>query len=111
MSLFKKKKQLGDYGTAYMFHQHFDIRQIQPVLGHNSFLRWANSLKTKLNIVKTKPSGPARSARTPEDIARVKIMAVPRSPSLSTKRHSQELNMYRETVRRILQLNLKFIHP
>lgn len=56
-----------------MFHQHFDIRQTQPVLGHNSFLRWANSFKTKLNIVKTKPSGPARSARTPEDIARVKM--------------------------------------
>lgn len=59
--------------------------------------------------MKTKPPGLARSTKTPENIATMR-MTVTRSPSWFSRRRSKELNMNLEAIRRVLQLDLKF-HP
>jgi len=56
-----------------------------------------------------KPPGPARTARTPENIASVSEALI-RSPRRSARRHASELGLSRESVRNILQTDLRF-HP
>lgn len=59
--------------------------------------------------MKRKPPGPARTARTPNNIAAVRG-ALLRSPARSARQHARELQLSRDSVKRILRLDLKF-HP
>ena len=51
--------------------------------------------------MKRKPPGPVATARTPENVERVRE-AIVRSPTRSARRHAVELGMSESTVRRIL---------
>ena len=55
----------------------------------------------------TKPPGPARTARTPENNARVSAALI-RSPRRCARRHASELGLGRESVRSILQTDLRY---
>jgi len=55
--------------------------------------------------MKKKPPGPVATARTPEDVERVRETVV-RSPTRSARRHALELGMGESTVRRILHKDL-----
>ena len=57
--------------------------------------------------MKTKPPGPARTARTPGNVDRVRE-AITRSPRRSARRHSAELGISQSTVQRILHKDLAF---
>ena len=59
--------------------------------------------------MKKKPPGPVATARTPENVERVRE-AVVRSQTRSAWRHAVELGMSESTVRRILHKDLGF-HP
>ena len=50
----------------------------------NSILRWVNTLRTTDSLLKTKPPGPARTARTPRNVDRVRE-AIIRSPRRSAR--------------------------
>ena len=52
--------------------------------------------------MKKKPPGPVATARTPENVERVRA-AIVRSPTRSARRHAVELGMGESTVRRISQ--------
>ena len=56
---------------------------------------------TRGTIMKEKPPGPAATARTPENVERVRE-ATRRSPTRSARRHAVELGMSKTTVRWIL---------
>ena len=51
--------------------------------------------------MKKKPPGPVATARTPENVERVRE-AIVRGPAPSVRRHAVELGMNESTVRRIL---------
>ena len=51
--------------------------------------------------MKKEPPGPVTTARTPENVERVRE-AIVRSPTRSVRRHAVELGMGERTVRRIL---------
>lgn len=95
--------------TQRSFRRHFNIGRNDPVPCRNTILKWVQTLRTTGNIMKKKPPGPERSARTPENIAAVRE-AINRSPSRSARQHAHELRINRESVRRILHKDLKF-HP
>lgn len=95
--------------TQREFRRHFNIERHGTVPSRNTLLRWVSGFRTTGNITKKKPPGLVRTSRTPENIARVRA-ALTRSPSRSARKHAQELNMNRESVRRILRKDLKF-HP
>ncbi|XP_054260262.1 uncharacterized protein LOC128996153 [Macrosteles quadrilineatus] len=59
--------------------------------------------------MKTKPPGPSRTARTPQNVDRVRD-AIQRSPGRSARRHATELGLSKSTVKRILHKDLGF-HP
>lgn len=95
--------------TQRIFRRHFNIGRNGTVPSRNTLLRWVEAFRTTGTISKKKPPGPARTARTPENIASVSA-AIIRSPHRSARQHARELNMSRDSVRRILRLDLKF-HP
>ncbi|KAF2885365.1 hypothetical protein ILUMI_20834 [Ignelater luminosus] len=57
------------------------------------------------NVLKRKPPSSARTARTPENVERVRGVIL-KSPGHSARRHLAELGMSRSSVRRIFQKNL-----
>ena len=57
--------------------------------------------------MKTKPPGPARTAKTPGNVDRVRE-AIIRSPRRSAGQHSAELGISQSTVQRILLKDLAF---
>jgi len=59
--------------------------------------------------MKKKPPDPVATARTPENVERVR-QAVVRSPTCSARRHAVELRMSESTVKQILHKDLGF-HP
>ena len=58
--------------------------------------------------MKKKPTGPVATARTPENMERVRE-AVVRSPTCSARRHAVELGMNESTLRRIVHKDLGFL--
>ena len=68
-----------------------------------------NNSRATGSVTKKKAQGPEKNVRTSENIERVR-QALVWSPSRSAKRHGVELNISRESVRRILQSDLRF-HP
>jgi hypothetical protein len=65
-------------------------------------LRWVHTFRTRETVTKKKPSGPARTVKTPENIAIVRAALI-RSPSRSARRRAQELNLSRESQRKIVR--------
>ena len=57
--------------------------------------------------MKTKPPGPARTARTPRNVDRVREATI-QSPRRSARRHSAELGISHSIVQRILHKDLAF---
>ena len=92
-----------------LFHVHFNLGSRDTVPSCNTILRWIHSLRTTGSIVKKNPPGPNKTVRMPENIERVR-QALIRSPGRSAQRHVREMRLSRESVRTILQKNLKF-HP
>ncbi|CAH1111052.1 unnamed protein product [Psylliodes chrysocephalus] len=91
-----------------LFHMRFNRRRRGSVLNRNTILSWVHNLRTR-SIVKKKPPGPTKTARTPDNIERVRA-AVTCSPGRSERKHERELRMSHESLRTILQKYLKF-HP
>ncbi|XP_045468059.1 uncharacterized protein LOC123676290 isoform X4 [Harmonia axyridis] len=69
-------------------------------------MKWVTSFRTTGNIMAKKPPGATRTVRTPENIERVRTAMIT-SPGRSARRHAPSLNMGRESVRKILKLDLK----
>ena len=58
--------------TQRLFKRRFNIDCHGNVASRNSILRWVNALRATGLLLITKPPGPARSARTPENVDRVR---------------------------------------
>ena len=93
--------------TQRLFKRRFNIGRHGNVPSHNSILRWVNALRTTGSLLKTKPPGRARTARTPGNVDRVRE-AITRSPRRSARRHSAELGISQSTVQRILHKDRAF---
>ena len=93
--------------TQRLFKRRFNIGRHSNVPSRNSILRWVNGLRTTGLLLKTKPPSPARTARTPGHVDRVRE-AIARSPRCSARRHSAELGISQSTVQRILHKDLAF---
>ena len=93
--------------TQRLFKRRFKIGRHGNVPTRNSILRWVNALRTTGLLLKTKPPGPARTARTPRNMDRVRE-AIIRSPRRSARRHSAELKISQSTAQRILHKDLAF---
>jgi len=91
------------------FRREFNIHRNDHVPKRDTILRWVNNLRTSGSLMKKKPPGPQPTARTPENVERVRE-AILQSPGRSARRHSAELQMSNRTVRRILHGELHF-HP
>lgn len=92
-----------------LFRVHFNRGRRGSVPSTNTIKSWVSTLRTTGSIVKKKPPGPAKTARTPENVNRVREALI-RSPTRSARRHACELRLNRESLRRILQQDIKF-HP
>ena len=57
--------------TQRLFRQEFNVDRHGAVASRNTILRWVENFITTGNIMNKKPAGPARTARTPENMARV----------------------------------------
>ena len=93
--------------TQRLFKRSFNIGRHGNLPSRNSILRWVNALRTTGSLFKTKPPGPARTARTPGNVDRVRE-AITRSTRGSARRHSAELGISQSTVQRILHKDLAF---
>ena len=90
-----------------LFKRRFNIGRHGNVPSRNSILSWVNALRKTGSLLKTKPPSPARTARTPRNVDRVRE-AIIRSPRRSARRHSAELVISQSTVQRILHKDLAF---
>ena len=91
--------------TQLIFRRHFNLGRNGAILSCNAILRWVEALRTAGNIAKKEPPGPAITARAPEYIA-WGPEAINRSPSRPA--YARELQKTRDSVRKILNLDLKF---
>ena len=87
--------------TQRLFRCRFNIGRHGNIPSRSTILRWVTSFRTRGTIMKKKPPGPVATARTPENVERVRE-AIVRSPTRSARRHAVELGMSESTVRRIL---------
>lgn len=92
-----------------LFRVHFNRGRNGTIPSRNTILSWVRTLRSTGSIVKKKPPGPTKTARTPENIDRVRAALI-RSPGRSARRHASELRISRESLRTILQKDIKF-HP
>ena len=90
-----------------LFKRRFNIGRHGNVPSRNFILWWVNALRTTGSLLKTKPPGPTRTARTPRNVDRVRE-AIIRSPRRSARRHSAELGISQSTLQRILHKDLTF---
>jgi len=99
----------GESVTAVqrLFRVHFNLGRRDTVPSRNTILRWIHNLRTTGSIVKKKPPGPNKTVRTPENNERVR-QALIQSPGRSARRHAREMRLSHESVRTILQKDLKF---
>ena len=58
--------------TQRLFKRIFNTGRHGNVPSGNSILRWVNALRTTGSLLKTKPPFPARNARTPGNVDRVR---------------------------------------
>lgn len=74
----------------------------------NVILRWVKNFKETGSVMKKRRGGD-RTARTPENVERVRLAAL-QSPNRSVRLRAANLNLSQTTVRRILKVDLHF-HP
>ena len=91
------------------FRHHFNIHRNQSVPTHKTIVRWVNTVCLRGTQLDRKPVGAQRTARTPENVERVRLSAL-RSPNRSARRHSIELGFSNRSIRRILHEDPRF-HP
>jgi hypothetical protein len=89
--------------TQREFRRHFGRHDDIPTL--RTIWRWVTSLRSTGKLTNKKPPGPRRSARTLENVDRVR-QAIQRSPVRSARKHASELRLSDRTVRRILHVDL-----
>ena len=95
--------------TQRLFCREFNVDRQWAIPSHNTILQWVENFGTTGNIMNKKPPGPARTERTPVNIACVSEALI-RSLRQSARKHASELGLSRESVRSILQTDLRF-HP
>ena len=95
--------------TMRAFHKRFSIMPGKPVPSRNTLRLWIQNFREKGTVNKTKPPGPQKSVRTPENIERVRD-AFQKSPRRSHRKHAASLNLKANTVLRILHEDLSY-HP
>lgn len=95
--------------TQRDFRTHFNIPVRRPVPDRNTILRWFENFNTTGSVMKKKPPGPVNTARTPENIERVRTSAI-QSPKRSVRKRAASLGINESTVRRILHKDLHY-HP
>lgn len=91
------------------FRIHFNVGRHGAVPSRPTIMKWVTSFRTTGNIMAKKPPGATRTVRSLENIDRVRT-AMTTSPGRSARRHASALHIGRESVRKILKLDLKF-HP
>lgn len=94
--------------TQRAFRARFNIHPAGPVPGRQSIVSWVDTFRVSGSVTKT-GSGGQKTARTPENVERVRE-AFLRSPRRSARKHAVALGMSDRTVRRILDSELNF-HP
>lgn len=94
--------------TQRAFRARFGIPSHRLVPGRNSILSWVTSFRECGSVAKLRPGHP-RTARTPENVDRVR-QSILRSPRRSARKHAAALGLSDATVRRILHDDLQF-HP
>ena len=87
--------------TQRLFRCRFNIWRHGNIPSRSTILRWVTAFGTRGTIMKKKPPGPVATARTAENVERVRE-AIVRSPTRSAQRHAVELGMSERRVRRIL---------
>ena len=80
--------------TQRLFRCRFNIGRHGNIPSRNTILRCVTSFRTRGTIMKKKPPGPVATARTPENVERVRE-AIVRNPTLSARRHAVELGIFR----------------
>ena len=80
--------------TQRLFRCRFTIGRHGNISSRNTVLRWVTSFRTRGTIMKKKPPGPVATARTLENVERVRE-AIVRSPTRSARRHAVELGIFR----------------
>lgn len=95
-------------GAQRAFRNHFHIEPRGRVPRRQSILSWVKNFRETGSVKKKKPGLP-RTARTPQNIDRVRC-SVLRSPQRSARKHAAALALSARSVRRILHDELKF-HP
>ena len=95
--------------TQWEFRRHFNIRRHGDIPSPRTIRRWVTSLRSTGKLTNKKPPGPRGSARTQENVDRVR-QAIQRSPGRSAWKHASELRLSDRTVRRILHVDLG-LHP
>ncbi|PSN41601.1 hypothetical protein C0J52_17604, partial [Blattella germanica] len=91
------------------FRRFYNLGRHGVVPSKHAIKGWINNFEETGSALKKKPTGRPRSARTPQNIDVVRE-SVLRSPRRSIRKQSAAVGMSRESVRRILRLDLKF-HP
>mgnify|MGYP003623301927 CR=1 FL=1 len=84
-----------------LFRRHFNVGRHGPVPTRKTIVKWVQQFRATGSVIK-KSAGAQRTVRTEDNIERVRA-AVLRSPQRSARRHSLELHLGRESVRRILK--------
>lgn len=95
--------------TQRQFRAFFQLGRHGEVPSRSTIMRWVTNFRTTGSAMKKKPTGRPRSARTPENIGRVRA-AVENSPRRPARKQAAALNMSDRSVRRILRFDLNF-HP
>ena len=86
--------------TQRLFRCRFNIGRHGNIPKSQYRLEVGHIFRTRETIMKKEPPGPVATARTPENVERVRG-AIVRSPTRSARRHAVELGMSESTVRRI----------
>jgi len=95
--------------TQRFFRCRLNIGCHGNIPSRNTILRWVTSFRARGTIMKKKPPGPVATARTPQNVERVRE-AVVRSPTHFAQRHAVEFGISQSSVRQILHKDLGF-HP
>jgi len=91
------------------FRHFYNLGRHGAVPSKHAITNWINNFEETGSALKKKPTGRPRSARTPQNIDVVHEVVL-RSPRRSIRKQAAAVEISRESVRRILHLDLKF-HP
>ena len=92
-----------------LFRTHFNVLRNGSIPDRKSILCWVRSFRTTGSIMKQNSSGRPCTARTPENVDRVRA-SVLESPRRSTRLHTPTLGLSSRSLQHILKNELEF-HP